>query len=109
VLEVEGVTLPMAVTLGEKEIKTLEDLAGLIPDDIRGYYESKDGERVREAGILDDFNLSPEDAEALIMRARVAAGWIEPEAIVEAEEEEEAPEPELDEATQVFGHGGRSE
>src|SRR5262249_26948542 len=26
-----------------------------------------------------DFNLSPEDAERLIMRARVAAGWIEPE------------------------------
>jgi N utilization substance protein A len=96
VLEVEGVTLPMAVTLGEKEVKTLEDLAGLIPDDIRGYYESKDGERVREPGILDDYNLSPEDAEALIMRARVAAGWIEPEALVEEElvEEELAQEDE---------------
>ena len=45
-------------------MKTLEDLAGLVPDDIRGYYESKDGERVREPGILDDYNLSPEDAEA---------------------------------------------
>ena len=89
VLEVEGVTLPMAVTLGEKEVKTLEDLAGLIPDDIRGYYESKDGERVREAGILDDYNLSPEDAEALIMRARVAAGWIEPEAEIEEQLVEE--------------------
>jgi transcription termination/antitermination protein NusA len=96
VLEVEGVTLPMAVTLGEKEVKTLEDLAGLIPDDIRGYYESKDGERVREPGILDEYNLSPEDAEALIMRARVAAGWIEPEALVEEElvEEELAQEDE---------------
>jgi N utilization substance protein A len=89
VLEVEGVTLPMAVAFGEKEVKTLEDLAGLVPDDIRGYYESKDGERVREAGILDDFNLSPEDAEGLIMRARVAAGWIEPEALVEEELVEE--------------------
>ncbi|HEY1427130.1 MAG TPA: transcription termination factor NusA [Caulobacteraceae bacterium] len=89
VLEVEGVTLPMAVTLGEKDVKTLEDLAGLIPDDIRGYYESKDGERVREPGILDDYNLSPEDAEGLIMRARVAAGWIEPEAEIEEELSEE--------------------
>jgi N utilization substance protein A len=85
VLEVEGVTLPMSVTLGEHEVKTLEDLAGLIPDDIRGCYETKDGERVREPGILDDYNLSPEDAEALIMRARVAAGWIEPEALIEDE------------------------
>jgi N utilization substance protein A len=91
-LEIEGVTLPMSVTFGENEVKTVEDLAGLVPDDIRGYYESKDGERVREAGILDDYNLSPEDAEGLIMRARVAAGWIEPEADIEEElvEEDEA-------------------
>jgi N utilization substance protein A len=89
VLEVEGVTLPIAVALGEHEVKTLEDLAGLIPDDIRGYYETREGERVREAGILDDFNLSPDEAEALIMRARVAAGWIEPEADIEEELEAE--------------------
>jgi len=91
-LEIEGVTLPMSVTFGENEVKTVEDLAGLVPDDLRGYYESKDGERVREAGILDDYNLSPEDAEGLIMRARVAVGWIEPEADVEEElvEEDEA-------------------
>ena len=91
-LEIEGVTLPMSVTFGENDVKTVEDLAGLVPDDIRGYYESKDGERVREAGILDDYNLSPEDAEGLIMRARVAAGWIEPEADIEEElvEEDEA-------------------
>jgi len=88
VLEVEGVTLPMAVALGEHDVKTLEDLAGLVPDDVRGYYESKDGERVREPGILDDFNLSAEDAERLIMRARVAAGWIEPEAEEPFEEAE---------------------
>ncbi|HLY78912.1 MAG TPA: transcription termination factor NusA [Caulobacteraceae bacterium] len=88
-LEIEGVTLPMSVTFGENEVKTVEDLAGLVPDDLRGYYESKDGERVREAGILDDYNLSPEDAEALIMRARVAVGWIEPEADIEEERGEE--------------------
>jgi N utilization substance protein A len=88
-LEIEGVTLPMSITFGENEVKTVEDLAGLVPDDLRGYYESKDGERVREAGILDDYNLSPEDAEALIMRARVAVGWIEPEAEIEEELGEE--------------------
>jgi N utilization substance protein A len=89
VLDVEGVTLAMSVALGEHDVKTLEDLAGLVPDDIRGYYESKDGERVREAGYLEDFNLSAEDAEALIMRARVAAGWIEPEPEIEEEFDEE--------------------
>src|SRR5579864_3908909 len=88
VLEIEGVTLPIAVTLGENEVKTVEDLAGLIPDDIRGYYETKDGERVREPGILETFGLSADAAEALIMRARVAAGWIEPEPEVDKAIEE---------------------
>jgi N utilization substance protein A len=86
VLEVEGVTLPMAVALGEGEVKTLEDLAGLVPDDLRGWFENKDGERVREPGILEAFGLSAEAAEALVMRARVAMGWIEPEPEVIEEE-----------------------
>src|SRR5260370_21451426 len=93
----------MSVTFGENEVKTVEDLAGLVPDDIRGYYESKDGERVREAGILDDYNLSPEEAEALIMRARVAAGWIEPEPEPEPEAEIEEEFSEEDEALAESG------
>jgi N utilization substance protein A len=92
VLDIEGVTLPMAVAFGENDVKTVEDLAGLIPDDLRGWYESKDGERVREPGILDAFGLSPEDAELLIMRARVAMGWVDASAIVEPEIEEEYSE-----------------
>lgn len=89
-LEIEGVTLPMAVALGEGDVKSVEDLAGLIPDDLRGWFESRDGERVREPGILESFNLDAGDAEALIMRARIAMGWVEappePEPEPEAEE-----------------------
>jgi len=59
-----------------------------VPDDLRGWFETKNGERVRQPGILETFNLSADDAEALIMRARVAMGWIEPEA--ESEEAEAA-------------------
>jgi N utilization substance protein A len=88
-LEIEGVTLPVAVALGEGEVKTVEDLAGLVPDDLRGWFESKNGERVREPGVLESFNLTPEVAEALIMRARVAMGWVEPEPEVEETEEGE--------------------
>jgi N utilization substance protein A len=72
----EGVAGEMAVRFGEKGVKTLEDLAGLTPDDLRGWFESKNGERVREEGVLEGMNITPEDAEDLIMRARVAAGWI---------------------------------
>jgi N utilization substance protein A len=61
-----------------------------VPDDLRGWFEVKGTERVRQAGLLESFNLSPEDAEALIMRARIIMGWIEaPEAVEEIEDEAE--------------------
>jgi N utilization substance protein A len=90
-LEIEGVTLPMAVALGEGGIKTVEDFAGLVPDDLRGWFETKDGERVREAGILESFGLDPQAAEDLIMRARVAMGWVEAPPEPEPEPEELEP------------------
>lgn len=98
VLDVEGVDLPMAVKFGENEVCTIEDLAGLTPDDLRGWYETRDGERVREPGILEGSDMSPEDAEMLIMRARVIAGWISEEDLPQAEVEVEEVEDEtLDE------------
>jgi N utilization substance protein A len=91
VLEVEGVTPLLAVALGEGEIKTLEDLAGAATDELLGYYETgKDSagktERTRVPGALEGFNLSADDANAIIMAARVKAGWIEAPVV-----EEEAP------------------
>ena len=76
VLALDGVTLEMAVKFGEGEVKSLEDLAGLTPDDLRGWFESRDGERVREPGVLEGMDMSADNAEDLILRARVAAGWI---------------------------------
>ena len=92
-LEIEGVTLPVSVALGEGEIKSVEDLAGLVPDDLRGWFETKDGERVREKGVLESFSLTPDAAEALIMNARIAMGWVEaPETVLEEEVIEEPGE-----------------
>ncbi len=76
VKEVPGVTSKMLVEFGENEIKTVEDLAGCATDDLVGWSERKDGENVRHAGILDGFELTREDAEHLIMQARLKAGWI---------------------------------
>ena len=88
VLEVEGVTLPMSVALGEAGVKTLEDLADLSTDELRGAFETKaGGERIRAAGALEGFQISQEDAEKLILRARVAAGWIEADALESPAEE----------------------
>ncbi|MDG1417247.1 MAG: transcription termination factor NusA [Maricaulis sp.] len=93
VMEIEGITVAIAVALGGGDVKTVEDLAGLVTDDLRGWFETKNGERVREAGILDEFELSSDDAEMMIMLARVAAGWISEEDLpvreVEVEEETE--------------------
>jgi transcription termination/antitermination protein NusA len=78
VLEVAGVTPSIAVALGKHEIKTVEDLAGCATDDLIGYYETnKEKERVRVPGALESFGLTTEDANAVIMKARVKAGWIE--------------------------------
>ena len=47
---------------------------------------NKDKERVRIPGALDGFNLTSDDANAIIMKARVAIGWIEAEPeVVEAD------------------------
>ena len=95
VLEIEGVTLPMTVEFGKHEIKTVEDVAGLVPDDLRGYYEMKGEEKIHEPGILEGFKLSEDDATMLIMQARVKAGWIDASAL-EPEVEEEAEEGEAE-------------
>ncbi len=85
-MEVEGVTGAMAVALGENEVKSLEDLAGCATDDLLGYYEqSKDKERVRVPGALEGFNLTSDDANAIIMKARVKAGWISEEDLAKDE------------------------
>jgi transcription termination/antitermination protein NusA len=88
-LEIPGITLPMAVMLGEGDVKTVEDLAGLVSDDLRGWFDVKNGERVREPGILESMELSAEDADGLIMQARLAMGWIEALPVAEGSEGDE--------------------
>ena len=88
--EVEGMTTAMMVKLGENDVKSLEDFAGCIPDDLVGWSERKDGQTTKHAGFLDGFELSKDEAEAMIMQARVKAGWIEAPAEAPEEQHEEA-------------------
>jgi N utilization substance protein A len=67
VAAIEGLAPAMLVALGEKGVKTLDDLADLAADELN---DPKDG-------ILKDFELSTEDANAIIMAAR--AHWFEDE------------------------------
>jgi transcription termination/antitermination protein NusA len=88
--EVPGITTQMLVKLGENEVKTVEDLAGCATDDLVGWSERKDGETKHHAGFLDGMELSRDEAEAMIMQARVKAGWIS-EADLAPAPAEEAP------------------
>ena len=74
--EVPGVSTSMLVKFGENGVKTVEDLAGCATDDLCGWTERKDGESKREPGILDGFDISREEAETMIMQARLKAGWV---------------------------------
>jgi N utilization substance protein A len=99
---VPGLTATMLVTLGEQGVKTLEDFAGFTGDELRGWFETKNGERVREPGVLEKYELTQEQADALILNARISAGWIE----APPEEEVVEKEGDADEASSVFPERG---
>ncbi|HKZ96721.1 MAG TPA: transcription termination factor NusA [Hyphomicrobiaceae bacterium] len=88
--KVAGVTTAMLVAFGEAGIKTLEDLADCATDDLVGWTErkkEKDAEPIRHKGVLDGFDTGRKDAEEIIMSARVLAGWVKAEDLVEPEPE----------------------
>jgi N utilization substance protein A len=74
--DIPGVTTRMLVAFGEHGIKSIEDLADCATDDLDGWSESKDGQTIRHKGILDRFRVSRKDCEAIIINARIKAGWI---------------------------------
>jgi N utilization substance protein A len=94
--DVPGVTTAMLVTLGEDGIKTVEDLAGCATDDLVGWSERKDGEVTKHPGLLDGFDLSREEAEGLIMQARLKAGWITEEDLLKASAQPDESEAEAE-------------
>jgi N utilization substance protein A len=76
VAAIPGLTTAMLVALGEKNIRTVEDLADCATDDLLGWNERKDKEMIHHEGVLDAFTVSKTDAEEMILAARVKAGWI---------------------------------
>ena len=86
--EIDGVTTPMLVAFGENDVKSIEDLAGSATDDLVGYTEGRGQDAVRHEGFLDAFGMSRTEAEAMIMQARIKAGWIEAPAEEPVEEAE---------------------
>jgi len=66
----EGLTPGMLVTLGEQKILTLTDFADLSSDELTGTYDIVKGERVKIKGYLEEFALNKKESDDLIMSAR---------------------------------------
>ncbi len=99
--EIPGITTAALVALGKADIKTVEDFAGCVPDDLIGWVERKDGEATRFPGALDGFEVSRAEAEAMIMQARIKAGWVTEEDL--KAQDEEAAEGEADAEAAIEG------
>ena len=87
----DGLTPQMLEALAEDGIKTLEDFATCADWELAGGWTTVDGERVKDEGILEKFDVSLEEAQNLVMTARVQLGWVDP-ADLEAKEGEEEGE-----------------
>ncbi len=91
----EGLTPQMIEALAEDGVKTVEDFATCADWELAGGWTTVDGERVKDEGVLEKFDMSLEEAQDLIMTARVMLGWVDPADLVS--DEAEAPEGETSE------------
>ena len=86
----EGLTAPMLEALAEDRIKTLEDFATCADWELAGGWTTVDGARVKDIGVLEKFEVSLEEAQTLVMTARVMLGWVDPTEIGTIDAIEEA-------------------
>ena len=77
-VEFEGLTPQMIEALAKDDVKTLEDFATCADWELAGGWTTVNGERVKDEGTLEPFDVSLEDAQDMIMTARVMLGWVDP-------------------------------
>ncbi len=87
-IEFEGLSPQMIQALAEDGVKSLEDFATCADWELAGGWTINDGERVKDDGILEPFDLSLEEAQNMVMTARIMLGWVDP-ADLEPDAEEE--------------------
>jgi len=93
-VDFEGLTPQMIEALAEDGVKTLDDFATCADWELAGGWTTVDGERVKDDGLLEKFDMSLEEAQHLVMTARVQLGWVDPEDLQaedDAEDGETAP------------------
>ena len=81
----------MIEALAEDGVKTLEDFATCADWELAGGWTTVDGERIKDDGVLEKFDVSLAEAQDMVMTARVLLGWVDPEDLVgETAEAEDA-------------------
>jgi N utilization substance protein A len=96
-IEFEGLTPQMVQALAEDGVKTLEDFATCADWELAGGWTTVDGERVKDDGLLEPFDVSLEEAQDLVMTARIMLGWVDPADLEgEAEEDEDETDEEVE-------------
>jgi len=83
----EGLTPEMILALAEDGVKSLEDFATCADWELAGGWTTVDGQRVKDDGLLESFGVSLEEAQDLIMSARIMLGWVDPEELAGDEED----------------------
>ncbi len=96
----EGLTPQMIEALAKDGVKTLEDFATCADWELSGGWTTVDGERVKDDGILEPFDMSLEEAQHLVMTARILLGWVDP---ADIKTEEEDPEADTEDQTPEAG------
>ena len=69
-INLKGMTQGMLVVLGEQNITKLKDFAELSSDELIGGMDEIKGKRIKINGYLEDFALTREEADNMIMDAR---------------------------------------
>ncbi|WBU52772.1 transcription termination factor NusA [Paracoccus sp. SCSIO 75233] len=87
-IEFEGLTPQMVEVLANDGVKTLEDFATCADWELAGGWTTVDGQRVKDEGLLEPMGVSLEDAQNMVMTARVMLGWVDPAELVSEEEED---------------------
>ena len=85
----EGLTPQMVEALAKDDVKTLDDFATCADWELAGGWTTVDGERVKDDGILEPFDVSLEEAQNMVMTARIQLGWVDPNDLIEEEVEGE--------------------
>ncbi|WP_238372112.1 transcription termination factor NusA [Heliomarina baculiformis] len=99
-VEFEGLTPQMIEALAKDGVKTLEDFATCADWELAGGWTTVDGERTKDDGILEPFEVSLEEAQNMVMTARIQLGWVDP-AELKSEEEEVSDESEEEVTTEA--------